>query len=418
MSRVYKLVVLGGSGAFTPELAYALTTWLLERPPLHLVLHGRDEGKLERVAAACRKVLAHTDPPVVVQTETDAARALNGADIVVNQVRVGGLAARAFDETFPHSCGLPGDETIGAGGFACALRTVPVVWQQAQQIKAYAPQAILVNLTNPASLIGQVYARAGLRGAIGVCDAPVILTNAVAGLLGRKREELSFTYAGINHIGWLLGVGDHGQDLLPLAIERIANWPRNEVDPEIIRAQHAIPSPYLRFRYSPERVLAAQQGTRPRADVLQDVERGLLEEYGRPEGEGRPQALQQRGAIWYTEVMVPAIAAVLRDTGSVQVVNLTNEGFWPWLPPDTTVEVPAAIGRHGARPLAVDLPQPDLRALLIELATYEGLVLDAIFAGSRDLALRALLCNPFISTAAQAQAVLAAAWPGGYPRPV
>jgi 6-phospho-beta-glucosidase len=133
------ITVLGGSGAFTPELAFALGQWREGRPPLRLILHGRDAEKLARVASACRKVLGDADPPIEVATHTAIAPALAEADYVINQVRVGGLAARAFDETFPHQLGLSGEETVGLGGVANALRTVPVALRQGANLARHAP---------------------------------------------------------------------------------------------------------------------------------------------------------------------------------------------------------------------------------------------------------------------------------------
>jgi 6-phospho-beta-glucosidase len=416
VSDALKLVVLGGSGAFTPELAYALATWQEGRPPLRLLLHGRDAAKLAKVQAACRKVVAGQDPPIVVEIETDSRRALNGADHIVNQVRVGGLAARAYDETFPHEFGLPGEETVGAGGFANALRTVPVALRQAAEILEVAPGATLINLTNPASIVGQAFTRAGLRRVIGVCDGPYTLQENVAALLGLRSADLSIGYAGINHFGWMLAVHDGTRDLLPLALQRAAELPRNEIDPRIMQACGAIPNPYFRYLYHPERILVAQRGKQARGAQLQAVEAELLDEYARQDGAGRPEALAKRGAVWYHKVLVPVLDALVNDRRAVHIVNVRNGTLWPWLPPETAVEVCAVVGRDGAQALAIDMVQPELRALLIAFASYEQLAVEAIISGSRDTALRALLANPFIPTADQAEALLERVWPDGFPR--
>jgi 6-phospho-beta-glucosidase len=418
VSEALKLVVLGGSGAFTPELAYALTAWQVGRPPLRLVLHGRDAAKLASVQAACRKVVAGQDPPISLEIETDSRRALEGAGHIVNQVRVGGLAARAFDETFPHDLGLAGEETVGAGGFANALRTVPVALRQAAEILEVAPGATVINLTNPASIVGQAFTRAGLRRVIGVCDGPYTLQENVAALLERRPADLSIGYAGINHFGWIVEVRDGARDLLPLALQRAADLPRNEIDPRIMQACGAIPNPYLRYLYYPERILAAQRGKQARGAELQAVQAELLDEYARPDGSGRPEALARRGAVWYHKVLVPVLDALVNDRHAVHVVNVRNGTLWPWLPPETAVEVPAVVGRDGARPLAIDVAQPELRALLIAFAGYEQLAVEAIISGSRATALRALLANPFIPTADQAEALLERVWPDGFPRDV
>jgi 6-phospho-beta-glucosidase len=198
------ITVLGGSGAFTPELAFALSQWRDGRPPLRLILHGRDGEKLARVAAACRKVLRDADPPIEVQVRTAIEPALAGASFVINQVRVGGLAARAFDETFPHQLGLPGEETVGLGGAGNALRTVPVALRQGADLARHAPDAWVINLTNPASIVGQALVRsardAGARTpeqrVLGVCDAPLTMQRTVAALLDRPLDRLSFQYGG------------------------------------------------------------------------------------------------------------------------------------------------------------------------------------------------------------------------------
>src|SRR5436190_7841005 len=108
---VERLVVLGGSGAVTPALVEALVARLGARAdalPLELVLHGRDAAKLELVADACR-VRAHSHPWLRVAAITSREAALDGATLIVNQIRVGGLRARAFDEAFPRALGLPGE---------------------------------------------------------------------------------------------------------------------------------------------------------------------------------------------------------------------------------------------------------------------------------------------------------------------
>jgi 6-phospho-beta-glucosidase len=418
------ITVLGGSGAFTPELAFALSQWRAGRPALRLILHGRDGEKLARVAAACRKVLAGADPPIEVETQTAIAPALADASFVLNQVRVGGLAARAFDETFPHQLGLPGEETVGLGGVANALRTVPVALRQGADLARHAPDAWVINLTNPASIVGQALVRgmqsAGAQSAaqrvLGVCDAPLTLEQNVAALLDRPADELSFSYMGINHFGWLLSARHGSEELLPQVLARCAELPGNQIDAEVIQASGALPNPHLRYLYHPERMLRAQLGKAPRAAQLLEVEAGLLAEYERPDGPGRPAALEQRNALWYHAVIVPVLDALINDRRAVQVINLQNGALFPWLPRTTTVEVPAVIGREGAWPLAQEMAQPELRALLEAQATYESVLLEAIVEGSRSLALRALLANPFIQTADQAVRALDMLWSVVLPR--
>ncbi len=147
-----KIAILGGSSVATPSLIDALAHQGQASRPVELVLHGRTRDKLDPVARVTSD-MAHSVDWLTVTAGTDLGEALDGADYVINQVRVGGLAARAFDETFPISLGIPGEETVGPGGFANSVRTVPAVVSLAQAIERYAPGALLLSFTNPASVV-------------------------------------------------------------------------------------------------------------------------------------------------------------------------------------------------------------------------------------------------------------------------
>lgn len=190
------IAVLGGSGAATPELAASLREAGVDGIELRLV--GRDAAKLDIVAAAAA---ALAGPRIRVTRATRVAAGVAGAAIIVNQVRVGGLRARLFDESFPIELGVPGEETLGAGGFANALRTVPVVLDLMRDVQRETPGAWVVNLTNPAGIVHQALGRATSLKAITVCDSPVTLAEGVGGGTGATVD-----YLGLNHAGFLTGV--------------------------------------------------------------------------------------------------------------------------------------------------------------------------------------------------------------------
>jgi 6-phospho-beta-glucosidase len=417
------LAVAGGSGFATPALALALRRWPAgSRPPLRLVLLGRDGRKLEYVRAACACLLAGSEPAVDVEATTDWRAGLKGADFVLNQVRVGGLEARAYDETFPRALGLVAEETIGAGGFANALRTLPVVLDLCREIAAVAPQAIVLNLTNPAGLVQYAVRRYIGLELISLCDSPISLSEAVAQLLRRPLSSLTVEYFGLNHLGWLVAVRDQeGRDLLDEALERVAELPSPGVDPTYIRATRAIPNPYVRYYLHADRLLREQRERPPRAEQLQELERTLLrlyEQVARQVPDERRQAelaaaVGQRRAIWYEAIVVPLLASLMSEQASRWIVNLPNAGLIPWLPAETIIEGPALVDRQGLHPLPVphDLLAPDLRLLLIAQATYEQLAAAAIVEGDRLLALRALVAHPLIGSVDLAGQLLARLWP-------
>src|SRR3990172_1762993 len=184
-----KLAVLGGSSVASPDLLRALGQ-RPARPPMEVVLLGRTGHKLERVAALSARLAARASVPLTVTHSTDLQRGLEGTDYVLNQVRVGGYQARAYDESFPHKFGLPGEETFGPGGMNNALRTIPVTLDYCRAVEQVAPDALLVNLTNPSSFIQYAVAKYTRVQVVGVCDSPIGLARGIAALLGAPPEEV------------------------------------------------------------------------------------------------------------------------------------------------------------------------------------------------------------------------------------
>lgn len=432
------LAVLGGSSVATPALVQALLDWAghaHDRPPLRLVLLGRSARKLAQVRAVCERMVREAQPGITIEASTDLRVGLWRVDYVLNQMRVGGLEARAHDETFPQALGLPGEETVGPGGFANALRTIPVVNAALRIASEVAPNAVVLNLTNPASIVQYAATRYAHSNIISLCDSPITLGNELAALVEKPRASINMGYLGMNHLGWVVSLCDAERNYMDLALERINRLAYLGVDAAYIRASRAIPLPYVRYYLHPERILAQQQGKTPRARQLQTLEQELLSRYEHidvgtrliasdrsasdiPASESIAsisEAVAKRGAVWYSAIVVPVLDALINNHASNWIVSVANKNLIPWLPADTVVEVPCTIDSRGAHPLPVPeyLLPPELRTLLYSLALYEELASRAIVEQNRDLALRSLLAHPLIRTIDLAQAVLKAVWPTG-----
>ncbi len=417
------LAVLGGSSVATPALVQALLDWtgrVQDRPELRVILLGRSARKLAQVKAVCQRMVQSAQPTISIEASTDLRTGLWRADYVLNQVRVGGLEARARDETFPQALGLPGEETVGPGGFANALRTIPVVNAALRVVSEAAPNAVVLNLTNPASIVQYAATRYAHSNIISLCDSPITLGNELAKLVEKPRSSLSIGYLGMNHLGWVVSMCDAEQDLMDLALERIDRMTHLGVDASYMRASRAIPIPYVRYYLHPERILAQQQGQTPRARQLQALEQELLTRYehmGEIANEDAPasEVVAKRGAVWYSAIVIPILDALINDHAGTWIVNVANKNLIPWLPADAVIEVPCAIDGRGAHPLPVPeyLLPLELRTLLYGLALYEELASRAILEENRDLALRSLLAHPLIRTIERAQAALKAVWPTG-----
>ncbi|HEU0000525.1 MAG TPA: hypothetical protein VFQ36_06480 [Ktedonobacteraceae bacterium] len=427
------LAVLGGSSVATPALVQALLDWAghaQDRPELRVILLGRSARKLAQVRAVCQHMAQGAQPGISIEASTDWRTGLRGVDYVLNQVRVGGLEARAHDETFPQTLGLPGEETIGPGGFANALRTIPVVNTALRIVNEVAPKAVVLNLTNPAGIVQYAATRYTHSAIISLCDSPITLGNELANLVEKPRSSIDVSYLGMNHLGWVVSVCDAEQDWMDLALERIDCLTHLGVDAAYIRASRAIPLPYVRYYLHPERNLARQQGKTPRARQLQALEQELLSHYENIDGETQTnvsaspapepitlvsEAVAKRRAVWYSAIVVPVLDALINDHASTWIVSVANKNVISWLPTDTVIEVPCKLDGRGAHPLPVPehLLPPELRTLLYSLALYEELASRAIVEENRDLALRSLVAHPLIRTIERALAVLKAVWPTG-----
>ena len=415
------LAVLGGSGVGTPELFNALLRWPAgndARPELRVVLLGRSAHKLERIRAICEQIVHEVYPTIHVEAYTDWSAGLEGADYILNQIRVGGLEARAYDEMFPQKLGILGEETIGPGGFANALRTIPTVLETCNLIYKVAPNAIVLNLTNPAGMIQHAVMRYTNIHIISLCDLPITLGNDVARLLKVPRAELEIDYLGMNHLGWIIGLSCAEEDLMDRALDQIDQLSSLGVDSRYIRTTRAIPIPYVRYYLHPEHILRLQEGKVPRARQLQALEQELLADYEQclEYNEGDPSTkVARRGAVWYSTIVVPVLDAMINDRSSTWVVNVANKLNISWLSSETVIEVPSKINRKGALPLPVasHLLAEDLRALLFSLAAYESLAVPAIVERNREQALQALVAHPLVRSIDRAESVLGAVWPTG-----
>lgn len=398
---MHRLVVLGGSSVATPQLFAALKAQAPD-VPFHITLVARDENKLARVGQVSANLATEN---LRVEWTTDPARALDGADFVLNQIRVGGLAARAFDESFPQQFNIPGEETVGPGGFANALRTVPVCLEYARAVERRVPEAWFVNLTNPASIVQAALERTTRLRVVSVCDSPVTLIENVARLVGAAVNEFNMDYVGMLHFGWIVGVRRDGVNLMPRALERVAELPGLVADPHIVQAIGAIPHPYLNYFLAPDVMLARQRAKgHTRAQELQELESQILDAYQA----GSYEMANKRAAVWYEKIVVPVLLALLR--GGEQIVNARNGTAIPWLPPDTNIEARSTINSRGVVPQAAASAPRDVQAMVQLNAAYESLVVDAILEDSYETAWRALRLNPLVQSATQGRAILDLIW--------
>ncbi|MER6689875.1 6-phospho-beta-glucosidase [Streptomyces minutiscleroticus] len=403
-----RLVVVGGGSTYTPELVDGFARLRDTLPVDELVLVDPAADRLELVGGLARRILARQGHPGRVVTTADLDAGADGADAVLLQLRVGGQAARHQDETWPLECGCVGQETTGAGGLAKALRTVPVVLDIAERVRRAAPDAWIIDFTNPVGIVTRALLRAGHR-AVGLCNVAIGLQRRFAGLLGVAPADVHLDHVGLNHLTWETAVrlgGPEGEDVLPRLLAEHGD--AVAADLRLPRALFdrlgAVPSYYLRYYYAHDEVVREQRTRPSRASEVAALEAELLGLYADPALDEKPGLLAGRGGAYYSEAAVDLAAALLGGGGSpYQVVNTRNDGTLPFLPDDAVVEVQAAVGRRGVAPLPVPALDPLFAGLTAAVSAYEDLALDAALLGGRDRVLRALLAHPLVGQYAYAE---------------
>lgn len=370
-----KIAVVGGGSTYTPELIDGFRRF----PDLdEVVLIDPAEERLAAVGPFAKRLL----PQVSWTSDLDSG--LDGADIVIIQLRVGGQAARISDETFPLKCGCVGQETTGAGGFAKALRTVPVVLDVAARAAKRAPGAWIINFTNPVGIVTRALLDAGHKAA-GLCNVAIGFQRRFAAQLGVAPEEVTLDHIGLNHLTWERAAYVNGVNRMPELL-----------DDDMSRRLGCVPSYYLRYFYEHDRVVEEERDAPTRGEKVAEIEAQLLDMYRDPGLTEKPELLSQRGGAFYSEAALGLIESLLNGDNAVHAVNLRNRGHFPFLSYDAVIEVSCRVGRDGPTAMPTGPVHPLQSGLIAAVSAYEELAVEAALRGGRERVYLALLAHPLV----------------------
>ncbi len=389
-----KVAVVGGGSTYTPELVSGLTRLDVDE----CVLEDVDADRREIVGGMARRMLARQGFAGRLEVTGDLDTAVDGADFVLIQIRVGGQDARLRDETVPLACGCIGQETTGAGGFAKAMRTVPVILEIAERVRALAsPDAWIVDFTNPVGIVTRALLDGGHR-AVGLCNVAIGFQRQFAAWLEVEPARVVVDQVGLNHLTWVRRVLLDEEDVLPSLLAQRGDELAEEIElpRRLLDELGAVPSYYLRYFYAHDAVLREQLDGEPRAAVVQTIERSLLDLYRDPAVDERPELLMQRGGASYSEAALGLIASLVTNDGAVHEVDVRNGATLAGLADDDVVEVPARVGRDGPDPLPQPPLAPELLGLVQHVAAYERLTVRAALSRDPVDARKALLAHPLI----------------------
>jgi 6-phospho-beta-glucosidase len=394
---IERFTILGGSSVYIPELLVSL----LARNVVidELVLYGRPGKKLQLVSQFCQRIVDRRGYMTRVIPSTDLEEAVRGAKYVLNHVRVGGMEARMRDEMIPPKFGLVGDEALGAGGIANAIRTLPVVFHFVEVLERVNPNALFINLTHPMSIIMEALIRYSSLRAVGITHLPSVYQKSLAHLLGVDNHRVTLEYFGAGNLGWISDVKVDNKSRLSTVIDLIEEQGHEDFDKEVVSLFRLIPVRNTGLFFYRHDVLKKQvAGMRFRSEILYENERRLLHLYENPKLDDIPEAARERNTEWYEETIVPLLRAMECSAECQVVLCQKNEDSIRDLPQECSVEVLSTVNCKKWTPKKVGcLPRP-LIGLYVSLKESERLIIEAVRQKSFATALKALAVNPFVTS--------------------
>lgn len=426
-----KIAVLGAGGVRTPLLVAALAQRAARLNLTELALMDIDGDRLHSITA----LLGAGERKFSLDITTDSCRALRSADYVITTFRVGGMAARIADERIPLRHGVLGQETTGPGGFAMALRSIPVLLAYIEQMRQLCPDAWLVNFANPAGLLAQAAVGVGQwPRTVGICDAPAGMARVAAAFLRVPPGALDLDYFGLNHLGWLRGVRHNGINHLPRLIaglRALGSMPGLPFSLDLIEGLGMIPNEYLFYYYHARQAVANLQALpqtrgeqiatlndqlfaelaalRERNDVagMQRAHHAYLARRGETYMRGETGGAHDLNALdaamqealageGYAGVALDLIEALAGCAPAQMVLNVPNAGAVAGMAADDVVEVPAYVAGGAVHPLAQGAIPPACLGLMQQVKAYERLTIAAAVEGSFARAVLALTLHPLV----------------------
>ncbi len=426
-----KLAVLG-AGSRTPLLLRGLVQRSEDLPIDEVILHDSDPGRLEIMTWFGRGLCESWGARFRVRSAAEPRDALSRARFVMAAIRVGGDEGRVRDERIALEHGVLGQETTGPGGFAMAMRTIPAMLEYARLIEEVAPDALVINFTNPAGLITQALHDHSSVRAVGICDTPIAAGRSLARFLGVP--EVRLDYGGLNHLGWIRGVQADGRERLPELLERYEELAAGDVmwamfDPELARSLAMLPNEYLHYYYSRRAVLARIRATSAtRGEQVLDLNREMWIELEKAAGaddldaatEAHRRAIETREWTYmvdesglqpppriasegpgfegsgYEGLAAAVMVAAIRGHGEPLILNVPAADVVEGVDPGDVVETPCLFEEGIPKPLTAERFPDAARSLIAPVKAFEHLTVAAARTGSTRDAVAALVAHPLV----------------------
>ena len=401
-----KITIIGAGSPYTPELIAKLAEEQNELPVDEICLNDIDERRLDIMRGFCSRYAARLGLRSTISSSSDRKKALENADFINTQIRVGGNKSRIQDEKIPLSHGLIGQETTGPGGFAKALRTIPAILDIARDVESICPDAWMINYTNPTGIVAEAVSKYSKAKFVGLCAGGFNARQHTASALNVRGDAVRYDMAGLNHLSFAYNITVNGRPVTDAEFELIAA--RAGKDKELYVMLMAIPiAGYLNYYYHTESSLKhLSESPSTRGEQVLGIESELFDDFADLNRDTRPASLDRRGGGGYSDCAISSVKAIRNNTDTWIVANVPNNGAVRFLPDDAVVEVPCVANAAGFRPIVQPPPPKAVWGLIAAVKNYEQLAVEAAYTGSRELALLALVAHPLVRDYDKARALL------------
>jgi len=378
-----------------------------------IALMDIDEHRLEQTRRVADAIVDNEDLDATVTATTDRVEALEGADYVLNMINVGGTEPFENEIRIPEQYGVEqaiGD-TIGPGGIFRGLRTIPTLLDIAADIEAVCPDALLMNFTNPMSILCQTLFEATDVETVGLCHSVPHTASALADYAGVPEEELDYWVAGVNHVAWFLEAEHDGRSIYPDLREAMTDpetYERDTVRFEMMKHFGYFPtesshhmSEYVPYFRTDEETIDAMTGT----DYAERVPTATYLEGWKARSAERDDPdldvdLDAVGTERSEEYASRVIHSLETDTERRMNLNVSNEtNALENLPTDVCVEVPVLVDRSGLHPCSVGKLPTSVAAFSRQHATVHRLTIEGALENDREKVQQAVKHDPLTAAA-------------------
>ena len=386
--------VVGAGSTFTPELVSLLIDRCECFGSIDLRFMDTDRERQDIVTSLCRKVLAKSNADITITICDDLTSTLRGADFVLLQLRVGGIDMRIEDEHLGLKYHLPFTETVSVCGISTFLRSYYEFERIAEVIKQEAPNAWVLNFSNPSGQNTEALYKLGIHKVIGVCNGCISELGILSRVSGYPADKLFMTWRGLNHMTFIDAVYYEGENILPQILEKLDDdvFP---IPADLIRQLGFIPNNYLQYYYTRSRLADRLQTKKCRSEVVKEIDKELIESY--KTAEEIPAELSKRGGYGYSRIVVEIMASIAADLKNIHYAVIRNGNTLPELPEDAFVEVPVIAKKEGLFPISCG-PMPKVaRSVAIALKDYDQIAIEGAMKRDKQLLLNAMIVHPLIA---------------------